>query len=185
MLTPRHLIEFDIPDMVMPSLYEHAKMKCLSYNSKVRKREDYTDEQLFEDNLMGAIGTYVGVWVQTGSNLLYYRHMEETGDRLEGDGGTDIPGARVDCKCSYRRTDLRLGRHRLAVRPDELHEDTVYVLVICDEYSEDGAEGWLMGWMYDWEILENYHHHGKFGDAYCVYAELLHPMPNPRWGDME
>ena len=185
MIESRHVIKFSIPEMVMPSLYEHANMKCLSYRSKIRKEEDYTPEMLIRDNLLGVIGTYAGIWHLTGSNLLYYKHMEETGDKLVGDGGTDVPGARMDFKTSLWNGSLPLSKNRLAVRPGEFHPKTTYVLVMVDGYGRMGADGYIVGCMESWEILEKYHHHEKFGDAYCVKALLLNPFPNLHWGEME
>lgn len=150
------------------------------------EEEDYTPEKLFKDNLMGVIGTYAGIWHLTGSNLLYFRHMEETGDKLVGDGGTDVPGARMDFKTSAWNGSLPLSMNRLAVRPDELHPKTTYVLILVDGYGRGGADGYIMGCMESWEIMENFHDAADkgFGNAYCVFANLLNPFPNLYWGEI-
>ena len=180
MIVKDHLLHWVIPEMLMPGLRDDAQMKCLGLGSKIRPT--YTKDQLFEDQLIGVICTMVGVKALTGSNALYYQHMEETGDKWEGDGGTDIPGARVDFKGSLMRYGNDPLAYNLLVRPKEFHERTLYVLIVVSSYDEVGADGYVVGCMESWEIEEkNQPDKKRFGDAFRIPAELLHPFPNARW----
>jgi hypothetical protein len=182
MVSIKHVINWSIPEMQMPGLREHAKMKCLGLGSKIRGM-DFTDDQLFQDQIIGVACTLVGVKAVTGSNELYYRHIADTGDKWTGDGGTDVPGARIDFKGSLMRYSDDPLRYNLLIRPKEFHPHTTYILILVKEIGENGARGHIVGWMDSWEIEEKTEPDRRFGDAFCIPARKLHPFPRFRWGE--
>lgn len=180
MITQQLVIPWTVDKMEMPGLSEHAKMKMLTLGNVVRPKQ--TRHQLWEDNLMGCMGELVVSRHITGTSRHYYEHIEKTGSKLEGDGGTDIPEARVDIKTSLMRHGPDPLRYTLVVRPQWLVADTVYILNLCREYSEDGANGFIIGWLYTEELIAlDYHIPNVFGDAYCAKYTHLHPFMNCRW----
>ena len=180
MVSPEHIINWSVHEMQMPGLREHARMKCLGLGSKIRGM-DFTDEQLFQDQLIGVTCTLVGIKAVTGSNELYYRHIGETGDKWTGDGGTDIPGARVDFKGSLMRASDDPLNYSLLIRPREFHERTTYILILVKEIGDEGAYGHIVGWMDSWEIAKMTEPDVRFGDALCIPARKLYPFPRFRW----
>lgn len=180
MIGMAHLIRFTLSDRTMVTMREHAEMKCLGHGSRIYGKE-FTEEELFEWQLIGCICAYAVTYKLTGSTHLYYKHIEDTGGKPVGDGGTDIPGARVDVKGSLIRANLGPLGHHLLVRPEEYHKDTLYVQSLVKSYSESEASGWIIGMMESWEIPSHNRPKEKFGNAYAVPCKMLHSFPRIRW----
>lgn len=181
MISRKHLVKWILSSCTMAIMYEHAQMKCLGYGSRIRGKE-FTDDELFEWQLTGCMCTYAGIYKMTGSTDRYFQHMEDTGDNPYGDGGTDIPGARVDFKGTLLKDGRDPLKQHLAVRPREFHDNTLYVLALVRSYDEWEADGWLVGMMESWEIeAMNSPVPSLFGDARVVPAVQLHPIPKMRW----
>lgn len=181
MIKENNLVRWTIQGDTMCVMQEHARMKCLGLGSRIRGRK-FTKEELFEWQLIGVLCTYAGIRLITGSDELYHQHMRETGSNPVGDGGTDIPGARVDIKGSLMRRSKNPLSYRLLIRPREFHENTTYILALVDEMAPSGANGYIVGFMDSSEILDVSVTDPTFGDARVVAANLLNPVMNCRWG---
>lgn len=174
------VLGFTIGAETMSVLLRHAKLKCLGGNSHIRG--DDRQGKLLEDQVVGLIGTYMVNMMMFGNPDLYYKHMEETGDSWDGDGGTDLPGARVDVKTSMMRSRSKNTpmEYNLLVRPSEYHDNTTYILALVSELSEEYAKGYIVGWMDSRDIKPSDGTY-LFGNAYVVPAYDLNPLPNFRW----
>jgi hypothetical protein len=180
MISGELLIHWEVEKMVMPGLSQIAKTKMLGFSSNVRDK--IKRKQLWEDQLVGYMGQMIVVQHLTGSNELFYRDVEELGSSPVGDGGSDVLGARVDVKTSLMRHSPDWHKYNLLVRPKEFHADTVYVQNLVYSYSDEGAFGVIVGWLYADEIRGRcVKNEKRFGDAYCVPVTNLHPFMNCRW----
>lgn len=128
------------------------------------------------DNLVGHLGQIALHWYLYGSLERY-----ELGRWLQnqfpttGDGGSDVPGLRLDVKTSLMRTQQPLLRHRLLVRPAERHPDTVYVLALVTKVEQLPLVH-LVGWARDSMLPAEPAPTGVFQGAYVLPATELHPL---------
>jgi hypothetical protein len=181
MITDDFLINWEVEEMAMPGLSQVARTKMLGLSSNIHK-DKITRKKLWENQLVGYMGQMKVIEHLTGTNLLFYQDVEELGSKPVGDGGSDIPGGRLDVKTTLMRNSPNWGTYHLLVRPKEFHEDTVYVQCLVSSYSSSGAKGMIVGWLYSDEIRGRCMKDEKrFGDAYCVPVTNLHPFMNCRW----
>jgi len=182
MITGDFLINWVVDEMSMPGLSKIAKMKMLGLSSNIDNDNVPQGKKLWENQLIGYMGQMKVIEHLTGTNLLFYQDVEELGSKPVGDGGSDIPGGRLDVKTTLMRYGPNWNTYHLLVRPREFHEDTVYVQCLVSSYSDKGAKGMIVGWLYSWQVEEmNTPNPGKFGDAYCVNVKHLNPFMDCRW----
>lgn len=96
---------------------------CVHADQKIRS------ERLWRDQLVGHSGEAALHLYTHGSIEGYIKNRTERGKSpWTGDGGTDMPGAKVDIKCSYLPPGKDPGGFTLFVRDREFHENTVYYM---------------------------------------------------------
>lgn len=181
MITDELLIRWEVEEMAMPGLSQVAKTKMLGFSSNVHK-DKITRKKLWENQLVGYMGQMKVIEHLTGTNLLFYQDVEELGSKPFGDGGSDIPGGRLDVKTTLMRRSPNWQTYHFLVQPEEFHKDTVYVQCLVSSYSSKGAKGMIVGWLYSWQIEQmNTPKPKDFGEAYCVKADRMTPFMNCRW----
>ncbi|MYL84983.1 hypothetical protein GTA51_17880 [Desulfovibrio aerotolerans] len=152
--------------------------------SNIRGRDDRAGT-LGMDALVGMLGQYAGTKFLFGAAALdkfLVSRWHANKHKLQSDGGTDLDGGNVDFKTSLRRDSGKsLLSYRLAVRPRELHEGAVYILVLADAPTDDRTIVHLIGWA-SREMLPTYPAtDGPLAGAHVLPARELHPLPPFRW----
>ena len=162
--------------------YENAVKACLGGISRIREGQD-RQSKLFEDQLVGQIGNAAGCkWFY--GNVEDYKAVRDRANAAPtlGDGGFDLTGLNTDFKCSLMRGKSRNPLdYRLLVRPNERHEDWLYVLLLIEEINygkmKDGMLVHLVGAASDSELPVQAEESGVFEGAFLKKASDLHAFP--------
>lgn len=97
----------------------------------------------------------------------------------QGDGGSDIHAMNLDVKGSLLRTDDRpLTDYHLCVRPNEMHDDWVYILALVHHLTGNKAVSvgvYLMGWASS-DMFGPAEETGAFMGAHVLKADKLHSL---------
>uniref|UniRef100_I2Q575 Uncharacterized protein n=1 Tax=Desulfovibrio sp. U5L TaxID=596152 RepID=I2Q575_9BACT len=152
--------------------------------SNIRGREDRAG-MLSTDSMIGMLGQYAGTKFLFGAAALdkfLISRWHANRHKLQSDGGTDLDAGNVDFKTSLRRDSGKaLLSYNLAVRPRELHEQTVYVLALVDTLTDDRATVHLIGWASAEMLPTSPTTDGPLAGAHVLPARELHPLPPFRW----
>lgn len=137
-------------------------------------------ENRFTDNWVGQLGEAAGHHYLFSTLSKYKANREGLRDKWEGDGGSDVPGYRIDFKASlHRHSNKRPETYTLIVRPAELHDDTAYVLIVVEPNCPTGLTAtketgiYLVGWAYTRELAPS---DDWGGIAMVRGGTLLRPM---------
>jgi len=150
--------------------------------SQIRKGSDRSDN-LSVDQLVGQIGTYAGCKYLQG-DIKDYRVSRYYANKAPtvGDGGADITGSNIDFKASaIRNSSKPMTTYKLLVRPRELHDGWVYILVLVSDLTDTSATANLVGWASTQMLPKSPESEGIFKGAYMLQAEDLSPLPPFRW----
>lgn len=154
----------------------HARIAELGGTSHVRGEADRAS-QLSVDQLVGQLGTMAVTFLLTGSTALYLQERTERDkDRWKGDGGSDVPGARIDIKTSLRRNRRNsASTYNLLVRPAELHDNWVYVLAVVMDLDHKARTALVevVGWASSYDLPKNVEDRGEFKGAYRIRGRDL------------
>jgi len=149
------VVECVIPEEDWGGIWINAKKAELAFGgifmdgkSQIRDTVD-REKMLAEDQLIGQIANYAGSVVLTGSPSGYWLAREIANDNpSKGDGGTDIIGLdHVDIKGRMLRHSPQPLDYKLLVRPQERHQDGIYVLVMVPK--ERPYKAFVVGWAKD------------------------------------
>lgn len=98
-----------------------------------------------------------------------------------GDGGSDIPGANIDIKASMMRYSQDPLSYNLLVRPQERHDQTVYVHCLIPRFDQKPDRVVLTGWATDRMLPTTVCESGPLAGAYVLSVRSLNPLPPYRW----
>ena len=153
-------------------------------------RHDRTERlaSLGTDQLIGHLGNLAGCMWLYGKALGHYvfrTTQHDFGHRWDGrtgrgDGGSDIIGCNLDFKaCEWSLIGARpLDQVFLPVRPNERHDQWIYVLVLV-EPRQDAAH--IVGWVRDEDIGPEPNGTGVFEGAHVIAVpDLQAPLPLDR-----
>lgn len=182
MITNDDIITFRLTKSELSLIRRMACAAEVGGRSQVREGAARSDN-LSIDQLVGQIGTYVGCKYFQGDNKdyrisRYYANKAPT----VGDGGADITGSNLDFKTSkIRNPEKELLTYKLLVRPRELHDNWVYVLILVSEITDTGAVAHILGWADTQMLPSKPESSGMFSGAYLLEAQDLKPLPPLRW----
>lgn len=172
------IISKQIPPGLLSTIRQMAKAAELNGRSHIRQPGD-RQEKLSQDNMIGQVADaafhvyLMGHGMEWKRKRWYQNHYP-----WQGDGGSDVPPSNIDVKGSLRHGGLPFDAYRLAVRPAELHADTVYVLAIVEQdYSWCHFLGWASTAMLPADVESD----GTFAGAYILQASKLYPLPPIVW----
>lgn len=139
-------------------------------------------ENLEIDQLVGALGEMaVALYLTGNSHVWKLTKWARFQCFSQNDGGEDILGLNLDVKTSLVRSTLPLGDHRLGVRQEEIRDDTVYMLCLVTELTDDSATIEIMGWAAREDLPDIPVNSGPWDGAHCLPAGRLRPLPPIRW----
>lgn len=179
-LTPDDIVPIHVPTGHLDRIYQHAVNATMGGKSNVRAVRNADSPEQVDDQLVGQLGQYAGVVWCLGSPDPYWASREaQDADPWRGDGGSDVPGWRIDIKTSVMRVAGRSPlAYSLAVRPKERHPENIYVLALIPA-DFDGSmvnEVLLVGWASDDMLPNRLRDRGVFRGAYVLEAAYLNPM---------
>lgn len=167
-----------------------SRALATSWGGKSSIRGEDRQQTLQTDQLIGHCGEYAGIMILFGDNKPYYA-SQQLSERLHqfdpslGDGGEDIIGANLDFKTSRQHESRSPLEHGLAVRPHEMRDNWVYVLMIV--LSNDELIGFnfdkqidvcMVGWATSDMMPKHTLQKGAFkGAHYLAGNKLIRPMP--------
>ena len=183
MITAAHIIQMKINTAEMNLVKQMSMAACRGGVSRVRTGESRMGA-LFEDQLVGQVGTYAGhkFWFGHSYNYLVSRQMANIYPG-SGDGGSDVVGANIDFKTSKIRSNRPLLDYRLVVRPHERTSGKIYVQLLA-EITGATATVHILGWASD-DMLTTLAQDGVFAGAYVLPAQELQALPPLRWSWIE
>lgn len=169
------MIRIEISDEELRIAKAYARAACMGGTSRIRTED--RQELLYRDQLVGQLGNLA--WHKYRYRHLEFYHASRFFQNLFpqlGDGGSDDPGSNVDVK-----TSLMKGKnpwtYRLAVRPHECHEGTVYVLALVPTPFEGDPCVLLVGWASSEQLPLAAETEGVFKGAHVIPARQLTPLP--------
>jgi hypothetical protein len=141
-------------------------------------QKSFIDRQ--QDDVIGQYGTAIGHQYWFGTD--YFYQMTRFYNDLylhSGDGGYDVPGAKIDFKASeIRNHDKPLLDYNLAIRPKERHKEWTYFLILINFVQRRGH---IIGWATDEMLPDQPEADGIFKGAYIIKARELNPLPPVKW----
>lgn len=179
MISEKDILRVPVNKNEMNLVIEMSRAACRGGVSRIRSSQD-RQATLYEDQLVGQIGTYAGTkfWFGSSHNYLIARQVANLNPRA-GDGGSDIIGANIDFKTSKIRSTRPLLDYRLVVRPRERSAGKVYVQLLV-ELSEFTAVAHILGWASD-DMLPGIEVGGTFDGAHVLPVRELNPLPPLQW----
>lgn len=173
------VVSYAIVESELRVIERYARAAELGGRSHVRKPDERC-ASLRTDQLVGQLCTFAGTMYLTGKCEMYALARDRANaNPYVGDGGTDIPGYRIDIKGSLMRRSPDPMTYRLLVRPRERHADTTYILALASSVVMPITVH-LVGWLSDEEIERPPEWTGIFSGAHVVPASQLHPMSSLR-----
>lgn len=152
--------------------------------SNIRQGDDRAG-MLSTDAMVGQVGTYAGVkflYGASGLDKYLTGRWHANRHKFDSDGGSDVDALNLDFKASLRRDPGKpVLTYNLAVRPRELYDGWVYVLVIVDQPAEDRPVVHLVGWAGADMLPKEPAKDGPLAGAHVLPARELHPLPPFRW----
>jgi hypothetical protein len=182
MIDENSIISMNLGKAEMSLIRRMARAAEVGGKSHIRKGSDRSDN-LSIDQLVGQIGTYAGCKYLQG-DIKDYRISRYYANKAPtvGDGGADVTGSNIDFKASaVRNSSKPLTTYKLLVRPRELHDSWVYILVLVSDITDKSATAHLIGWADTRMLPDNPENDGIFKGAYMLNAEDLNPLPPLRW----
>lgn len=178
MVTGDNIIEVRISPSEMNYLRRCAQRAEIGGRSNIRATADRA-ENLKRDQLVGMIGHFAAIRELFGNPWLFriQRHFADVYP-LDSDGGSDLPGARLDVKSSLI-TKSNLLDYRLPVRPKELHPSMNYLLALVQ--LEPAPVAFLVGWCSASMLPRQPEASGPFAGAHVIRASELHPLMRLGW----
>jgi hypothetical protein len=159
-------------------LRENVEKACLGGATSIRG-EAWSWERVFNlpnDQLVGQLGECALSLFLTGSSDAYFEaRRQKNRFPWSGDGGSDLPGRKVDVKTSLVRSARPVGGFRLFVRPVELHDDTTYILALARPAWNGSMLVSMEGWANSGD-LERTTFRGRDDVVYALPSERLRPM---------
>ena len=173
------MIERRFCKTIVSRLVEEAR---LSANWSARSvvagaHQELRPSLLDEKNYVGLAGELAMCVYLTGDGERFWegRRRRRESPWL-GDGGTDLPPWRVDCKSSLMRYSQQPIAYRLLVPASEIHPDTAYVAAFV---SQSFDEVTLAGWATTDEVERSFR--ATFpGKPYAIEVSRLRPMETLR-----
>jgi len=183
------MLNIQIPTIIDVSehwetISRHARASCLDGKSSIIHDRAERRSRLWRDALVGHSGELALSLYMFGHPHAYVKsRLEREKNPWAGDGGTDLPGTRLDVKTSYLGPGKSPSGYALFVRPREFHQETVYVLgtmtVLRSPFKAYvGLVGWMPGKEYH-QFKQSYTYHGE--KIQGVPIQQLYPMMPLRW----
>ena len=181
-VTEADILNFTLNEQQMAVIIAMAKKAAIGGTSQIRGEEDRRNK-LLQDQVVGQIGQYVGsLWLYGSSDPYMQSRWQANQNPTIGDGGSDILGSNIDFKTSAaRKTDRPLLNYNLLVRPRELHENWVYILILVSALTKQQAQAHMIGWASDKMLPGEPQRQGVFAGAHALTASQLNPLPPFRW----
>ena len=179
MLRESDIIQARISPAEMAYLRRCAERAEIGGRSHIRGAD--RQDKLRQDQLTGMLGHYAAIRELFGNPWLFrlQRHFANTYP-LDSDGGSDLPGARLDVKSSLL-TKPNMLDYRLPVRPRELHSSMNYLLALIRLEPEPTA--FLVGWCSASMLPRQTETSGPFAGAHVIRASELNPLMKLGWFD--
>jgi nitrate reductase NapE component len=127
---------------------------------------------LIEDQLVGQLGELALHRYMGAEEMYFQRRAEIDKNPLVGDGGSDF--GCIDVKTSLMRRSKPHELYRLAVRPRERHDESIYILALVETLTPP-IKVVFVGWAYGFDI-KHISTEGTFKGAYVMPASELIPM---------
>jgi hypothetical protein len=163
---------------------QFANASMVGGKSHIIINDEERKQRLWRDQLVGQSGEAALHLYTSGSIQAYIDSRSARGYRTKAnDGGTDLPRAQVDIKCSNLPPGKHPGTYTLFVRDKEFNENTLYYfgLMTCVR-APFQVYVMIAGWVHGSEYIDKarpYEFNGEtvvgvpFGDLY--------PTPPIKW----
>lgn len=140
-------------------------------------------ENLAIDQLVGVVGEMAFCKYLTGDiGLWRLTKWARFQCFSQNDNGQDILGLNVDVKTSLvRSSSLPIGEYKLAVREEELRDQTVYISCLITGLGDDSATVNIMGWANREDLPDLATSSGPWTGAHVLPVGRLHPLPELKW----
>jgi len=179
----KNIITKRLNSLELNLIREMAERAQIGGYSQIHLDEEKRKQSLAMDQFIGQIGNYIGAKILDGTPFpkeYYISRMYANRHPNEGDGGSDIPGTNIDFKTSLMRGELDPMSYRLIVRPNERHNDWIYVLVLVEPqnisiFDWKTAVVHIVGWATD-DMLLTIETEGIFRGAYILPTIVLYPF---------
>lgn len=148
----------------------HVENACIGGTSWIRGND--RQSSLSEDQLVGQLGELALHRYMGAEELYFQRRAEIDKNPLVGDGGSDF--GCLDVKTSLMRRNKPHELYRLAVRPAEKHDDTIYILALVETLTPP-IKVVFVGWAYGFDV-KHMSTEGVFNGAYVMAGTELLPM---------
>ena len=165
----------------------HADEACVGGKSAIFGDKAERADNLKVNNQVGQIVTLAGhLWLY-GTDALYVQDRERQNQhKTTGDGGSDVGAdSNIDFKGSLMKRSPDPLTYNLLVRPDEMHQDWVYVLGLVQyEGAQPLPNVFLVGWASTDMLKFRYTDATRFGGqgkVHAMHATDLRPLPPFRW----
>jgi hypothetical protein len=163
-----------------------AKLSQIGGKSSVRTHD--RTSALIVDQLVGQLGEYaLSIYLFGEPSRYYIQRMSSNLNPRIGDNGQDILGCNLDVKTSLMRASPDPFMYRLAVRPNELHPNHVFVLALVKPNDEGQILFdvpifvYLIGWASSSMFTKEPNGIGPFLGAHIINASELKELPPIRW----
>jgi hypothetical protein len=179
MITEDDIITISISASTLKTVTTRAQKACIGGSSQIRD-DTSRKENLFEDQLIGQIGTFALSKYLLGNGMAYLqaRYVAEKFP-TRGDGGEDLIGLNIDIKATkHRYPEKSPLDYHLAVRGRERHKEWIYIFALVDP---DKISIKLIGWASDRDLPDQVEQSGPLRGAYCIKAKNLKPLMPIKW----
>lgn len=178
MITRTDILEF-WPTPEEEALVEaNARLAALGGRSQIHQGERRATD-LLTNQITGQLGELAVATVVLGDPQEYVRSRAlRNADPWAGDGGNDFPSyPGLNAKTSFMRGSDDPLHYRLAVRPAERHEGSLYVSCLVNTLPDLRRVVYLVGWLDQLDLPEQVDPKGtEFAGAYTVMHGLLNPI---------
>lgn len=170
------------------TIKKYADASMIGGKSHIILDDEERKQRLWRDQLVGQSGEAAIHLYTSGSIQGYIDSRSARGYRSRSnDGGTDIPGAQVDIKCSNLPPGKHPGSFVLFVRDKEFNPNTLYYLgLMTCVRSPFQVYVMIAGWVHGSEYIDKAKPYEFNGDPVAgVPISDLHPAPPIRWNGVK
>lgn len=156
------IVEVSLNDNEIKLAYQMAKKAELGGASSFRTSSNRASNLTIDQFVGVGLGELAGNKYFFTVKHYYQSRMKKNENPYSGDNGTDTLGYKIDYKASHAKKSDLLS-YNLLVRPNELHDGFVYVLILIKSYGLSPKElclgskkpsVYLIGWA-DYEMLKD------------------------------